>query len=807
MKKIYRILAAVLCFAVCVMLFAGCAATQGQTMSDVENGNSELVTLVTDQTKIPSIETVDPLLSEFVTNYIGTAIASDGYLKVLGSYVADDGEMVYRLFSFLPDGTGLTWTEARFPEANGVILSDLQENEVYLQLPLHLVDAGSGPLYIHWQTIRAAETEAGREIRKSTNRFGAYTYSSTYKYGGFIDNGEPFHGRALSDKSLAYLTATADTVWYESCGLKDPSAPRVLVGVSPQEAAAAFEVDLPENTTVISAQPLAGDRLLVQLTDIQVADSGYVTVDGSNRFYLLDLTQKKPKLGDPLPLPEGFLTNGTPILLNHDLSDLPVQASVYTPAGVYQWDVDAAVFTLLYSAESMGGGLTTAMNDAILYTDGTLCVPYQNNYDQPLRLRMFYPTDGARADDRQIITVGGDSIDEVLRQAADSFNWSNTEYRVKLLDYSDTAAAEAGYASGLEMLQRQLIQGEGPDVVLLSTSMSAGDMLNKGLFVDLYPLIDVDAELSREDLVPGLLTACEMDGTLPLVPPAFRVLTVVGSAQKLGPAMGWTWEEFNAATAGHPTPYYGFDRLTQLWDQLLIGGDQFIDYAAGKAYLDSPAFVQMLETSARYPAQMDYNADAKQKIAAGENLLHIVSCSDLNHVVPDTYYFDGPIVYKGFPTQDGGTGSAFTAEYQFGIRSTGENIEAAWSFVRTLLLPETQDHIAQTVGVGIPLRMDSIQKMMEEKQQDEQANYTIPSDIPFPPTPEQTSYFSRGLTQQECNDFMALILATDTMFRYDGAVYSIVFEEADAFYNGMRNAEEAAALIQSRVQTYLAEQG
>ena len=137
MKKIYRILAAVLCFAVCVMLFAGCAATQGQTMSDVENGNSELVTLVTDQTKIPSIETVDPLLSEFVTNYIGTAIASDGHLKVLGSYVADDGEMVYRLFSFLPDGTGLTWTEARFPEANGVILSDLQEKKcsVSIQAP------------------------------------------------------------------------------------------------------------------------------------------------------------------------------------------------------------------------------------------------------------------------------------------------------------------------------------------------------------------------------------------------------------------------------------------------------------------------------------------------------------------------------------------------------------------------------------------------------------------------------------------------------------------------------------------------
>ena len=77
----------------------------------------------------------------------------------------------------------------------------------------------------------------------------------------------------------------------------------------------------------------------------------------------------------------------------------------------------------------------------------------------------------------------------------------------------------------------------------------------------------------------------------------------------------------------------------------------------------------------------------------------------------------------------------------------------------------------------------------------------------MPPTEEQMRYFSRGLTQQECDDFMALILATNAIFRFDSAVYSIVAEEADAFYSGIRTAEEAAKLIQSRVQTYLAEQG
>ncbi len=796
-----------LCAVLMLGVFSGCAGTGGTNVSDMENHPVSAATLVTDQAKIPSVETVDPLLSELVTSYVGSPVSVGGNLNVLGSDTTDEGNTFYRVVSFQPDGNGLTWKTAIFDSIGPALESSLAENEAYLQIPLRIVNTGGESLYFHWQSLRVAQTETGREVLKSTDRFGIYTVSVMAPESGRVEKGEPFRGQALVDRSLVYLTASAGTAWYESSDLEDAAAQRILVGVSPQEASAVFEIDLPENTTVTSAQPLAGDRLLVQLMDIQVSGSGYTTVDGSSRFYLLDLTQKKLKLGDPLPLPEGFLANGTPLLLNHDLGDLPAQASVYTPAGVYQWDVDASVFTLLYSAESMGGGLTTAINDAILYTDGTLCVPYQNSYDQPLRLRMFYPTDGARVDDRQVITVGGTTIDDTLRQAADNFNWSNTEYRVKLLDYSDVAAAEAGYASGLEMLQRQLIQGEGPDVVLLSTSMSAGDMLNKGLFVDLYPLIDADEELSREDFVPNLVAACEMDGTLPLMPTAFHVLTVVGSAQMFGPAMGWTWEEFNTAAAGCATPYYGYDRLTLLWNQLLIGEEQFIDYAAGQAHLDSPAFVQMLESSARYPAEMDFNADVKQKIAAGENLLHVVSCNSFNHIVTDTYYFDGPIVYKGFPTEDGSVGSAFGAQYQFGIRSTGENIEAAWSFARTLLAPETQDLIAKTVNADIPLRMDSIQKMMEEKQKDDQAHYAVPSDIPFPPTPEQTAYFSRGLTKQECDDFMALILASDTMFRYDGAVYSIVAEEADYFYNGMRTAEEAAALIQSRVQTYLAEQG
>ena len=797
MKK-RRLLCLVLCILFGLGMLAGCAA--GTADSAPADAPPSAAVLVTDRVKLPSAETVDLFLEEHLENTVGSVVPAGGRLLILGTPALYDGEdAVYLLLDVAPDGSGLKETYLRFPTPNPAILAALEENESYLQVPLRMVDTGGETPYFHWQTMRTAETADGPQLLKVTDRLSSFVpgYAA-------LSQGEVLRGKTLEDRSLRYLAATAGTLWYESADGTDAGAPRVLAGVSAQEATCTYTVELPENTVVHTVQPLAGDRLLVQLTDIRVTDAGYTAVENSSRFYLLDLTRKKPELGDPLP--EGFLASGTPLLLKHDLGDLPAQASVYTPAGVYRWDVDTAVFTLLYSADSMGGGLTAAMNDAILYTDGTLCVPYQSSYDQPLRLRMFYPSDSARADDRRIITVGGVAVDDALRQAVDSFNWSNTEYRVKLLDYSDTAAAEQGFSGGLEMLQRQLIRGEGPDVVLLSTSVNAGDMMNKGLFVDLYPLIDADEELSREDLVPGVLAACETDGTLPLLPPAFGVLSVVGSAQKLGTDMGWTWEEFNAATAGYPTPYYGFDRLTLLWNQLVIGGGHFIDYTAGQAYLNDPAFVRILEDSARYPAQMDYGTDIKQRISSGETLLNGFYGQSINQIVLDAYYFDGPIVYKGFPTEDGSIGSAFAADYQVGIRSTGDRVDAAWLFVRTLLLPEFQDMLANAAGGQIPLRLDSVQKLMERKQQDEQMYFSYPPEIPMPPTPEQAAYFSRGLTQQECDDFMALILATDTLFRYDGAVYGIVAEEANYFYNGVRSAEEAAQLIQNRVQTYLDEQ-
>ena len=51
-----------------------------------------------------------------------------------------------------------------------------------------------------------------------------------------------------------------------------------------------------------------------------------------------------------------------------------------------------------------------------------------------------------------------------------------------------------------------------------------------------------------------------------------------------------------------------------------------------------------------------------------------------------------------------------------------------------------------------------------------------------------------------------MILSTQAIFQFDENVFAIVGEEAEAFFAGVRTAEETAQLMQNRVQIYLEEQ-
>ncbi len=577
-----------------------------------------------------------------------------------------------------------------------------------------------------------------------------------------------------------------------------------LLAFSLPEGSCTADVLLPEGELgsymPLSMLTLADGRLLLS-GGFADPVSGNISQQGS-ALLLAERDGNTLQFAQPLALPEELLAGGFNFAVQTPANTAAKGVYLWNFLGLYYFEENETV--KIYDWVELSVDPFTVTDFWLLPEDRLLLTMA----DQTLRL--IEPVADGVMSERTVVTLGIVSESSMeLDRPIELFNAGQTEVLVEVINYTREEAQNAGYASPTAQLEQELLQGKAPDILILPAAVQTDNLVSKGAFLDLYPLLDADAELSREDFVASVLAACEYENTLPLLLPVYSLRTVAGDPDEVGTRPGMTWAEHDALRGQYPGTalYYGFDRSAILLFLQSMGGARFVDYAAGEAYFDTPEFAAFLQACGEYPQQnANLNLDPKPAFSANDALLKIETRLTFDTLRQLTYEFDGPVVFKGFPNDDSGSGSAINAELCVGINSFCTNPEAAWSFVRTLLLPENQQVLAQN---GFPLRRDTLEQMALLAQQ--------PAELPELPVyfqhlrddPENEAwdYFSRGLTPEESTQIVSLIEATDVLYRYDAAVAAILAEEAAQYYSGVRTAEEAAALIQNRVQTYLAEQG
>ncbi len=803
----------------CVLLaavLAGCGAALGpaeseslpapESIADTQSvafGDIEAAEATVDESTEQQAGTVT-VAKDLLEHYDiapGGMTAVNGRIWIFGSKTQEDGSYLRRLVSFLPDGSDLQIREVDYPAVDPALQGTLEGNESFTIAALCLVDCGEEEPRLFWNLMRTNEDESNWEIVTYEDRLS--------RFDGETGIGEGIRLHTEGWYGAAFKTASSTTIWLEATpdgqDYFDPATPRYLLGCSLEDGSLTHTIPLPRGRSVFSCQLLSGERLFVQLCGLDVSQGGLSYDIESSVFYLLDPASGALRPEDPLAPPAGLPQLQSLTLPNSMLSALPEQPTLCSAVGAYRWDLEKNELSLLYRwSKQMPSGI----HDAVILPDDTLWFPVRGMNPTPTGVRVLTPGGAPIAeDDRAVITVGGTEVSEAFRTTVDDFNAANADVRVELLDYSDAAAQQAGFNSGEEMLHRQLIQGGGPDIVLVSTSANSSSLYNKGLFVDLYPYIDADTQLSREDFFPTVLKAGEQAGSLPTVAPSFGIHTVLAAADSYGGGIGWDIPDFEAATAGCATPYYGYDRHLLLWYQLNAAGKALIDYSTGQAHLNSPAFVRLLEQSAAYPAETDFDTDPKELMRQKQTMLYISGYFSFADFPVAAYYFDGPFQFRGYPNSEGRSGSYFTAQWQAGIRSTCPEPDLAWRFLRELLLPAYQEAMLSDPALlnEQPLRRDAMQTKIAAMQREPRTPFLTPQGLPSSLTPEQQKYFSRAITQEECDALLELIDSTDVFFRFDFTVFNILFEESDYYYNGVRTAAETAAIIQTRVQTYLNE--
>jgi hypothetical protein len=396
------------------------------------------------------------------------------------------------------------------------------------------------------------------------------------------------------------------------------------------------------------------------------------------------------------------------------------------------------------------------------------------------------------------------------------FNRKSTEYKAELKTYGTQGAT---YREMLTAFNVEFAAGFTPDVLIIDQSMDYHGYVSKNMFTDLYPLIDEDPDISREDLVQSVMKAHETSGKLFSITPNYYIQTIVGKKEIFGEKKGQTLAELQAAAAAYPeatlfpTDESAGSVLVEFVSRSLM---DYVNYETGECNFETPEFIALLEAAKKYPVEVAYVSFNPQgyisAVANNKILLYEQGIHDFREIVDIEHgIFDAEVTFLGYPNNSGSTGSYIYAEDEVAILTDSENPDGAWGFVKgfmqykgpqnssthwySKLLPIWQKHLDDFAADALddPYYIDSATGEKVYNSHTTMVNDEIIS-----------------LTHNTIEDnerVIELINSVNGVYRRDDNIMSIISDDADAFFRGQKSAEETAAMIQNRVTTYLAEKG
>lgn len=389
---------------------------------------------------------------------------------------------------------------------------------------------------------------------------------------------------------------------------------------------------------------------------------------------------------------------------------------------------------------------------------------------------------GGTAEETPVTLVYGTMhLEQEMSTWIAEYNLTHKDCQVEVREYG-----QDGFEEGLLQLNAEIVKGEEPDLLDLS-DIDVGPYISLGILTDIYPLLEADSELERESFMPGGLKLYEAGGHLYGISPGYRLETIMGKKATLGDPSGWTVEKMCEIVDSLPDGSCFINNLGSLGFLRIVlhrGMDEYVDWETGTCTFDSDKFKELLQLASVMDTFPVFD-DEEQAIAEGKLLANRLYVSDLEEYAASSRLFQGePVVCVGFPSSEGG--GALVAPYlPIGI-CRGENQDAAWEFVKSLLGNEFQE---KHIRFNFPLRRDSLQKLFEKSIALSAENGSA----------EET------LGQEDCDALYEVIYYANCSQISDANIWKIVEEEAETYFAGDKPIEQAVQIIQSRAEIYIQE--
>ena len=463
-------------------------------------------------------------------------------------------------------------------------------------------------------------------------------------------------------------------------------------------------------------------------------------------------------------------------------------------------------------------------------------------------LSLITPIDSSEVKEKKVLTLGCFYIDWNIRSQIAEFNKTNEDYTIYATSYSESNDT-SDYTAALTKFNNEILAGNVPDILLISSGMPYNSYASKGLFADLYEFMDKDDVYNRDAFMPNVLKAMEKDGKLYEITPSFTVHTYAAKKSLVGDATSLTMDQANQILASMPEgATLTNDSQTMTASNFLstaITFSNFVDYTNATCNFDSPEFKAILETAKKYPAEIDYDALyndnpnywMEQETACRENraLLYSVYFNDFSiYTNTRDAYFGEDISFVGFPGSGAAnaTGSVISTDSEIAVSSNSKYKDGAWEFIKLVLDNAVGEQDSGNYGVAITSDASVAEAADEAVKRITSQYYGLPvvksqlqalgqqATIPQTYTDtdgtvqqvDNTYYVGNTevkvnlITQDEVNMLIDYFSTVGTIARYDESLTDIINEEANNYFKGTKSVDETASLIQSRASIYLSEQ-
>ena len=607
--------------------------------------------------------------------------------------------------------------------------------------------------------------------------------------------------------SRAPIDLDTTNVWLNTYNVaKDPNGNLIVLMDTTLQAIA------PDGSIAWSMQTDNYINSMVTLADGSVA----VMLYGDRGPELRPLDIEKKELGESFPIPDSAWS----LFPGDENFDFYYTSGMYLygfklggeePVPVLNWlscDINGDAVANQAMKISSDGTITGVTTD---YSGGSI--------DSQLFTLTRVPADSLPK--KQILTVAQLEYnpDYQLTNRMVRFNRTHDNVRLEYQDYAQYNT-ENDYSAGITKFNTEVMAGNLPDIIPTG-QIAYRQIASKGLLEDLYPYLDQDPDLKREDFFPNLLSALEVNGGLYQIVSGFSVETLCGAASIVGDTPGWTYDDFNAALEKMPegcTPLEPYVTRDQVLSSLLYADmDNFVDWTSGKVNFESDNFKQLLQFVKQFPAEYnwdehDNSENTQDLLRQGRQMLTQTYLYGLDSILYNGANFGGKATYIGWPTSSG-VGSIMRFENGFAMSKTCADKEAAWEFFRSMLTES-----GQASQYNIPSNRNVFNKQLEDfmtPRYRKDANGNILLDENGEKIEESrggwiddsgVEHNIYAMTQEQADEVLSIIETCTKVASYDTSIYDIVNEQAQAFFADQKSIDEVARLIQSKANIYVNEQ-